>query len=92
MSEIDYIITSNFEKIHDKIASLENAIKSDKMDFIEYTSHSPVISELWAEGRLRAIESLDIEKRLSVIEASLKLVRSHIDIVENLLDKAFKID
>ena len=87
MSEFSYIITSNFEKIFDKLESLENAIKSDKNDFIEYTSHSPVISELWAEGRLRALEAMDIDKRIKVLEDSVNLVHDKLDIIEPLLDR-----
>jgi hypothetical protein len=87
MSEFSYIITSNFEKIFDKLESLENAIKSDKNDFIEYTSHSPVISELWAEGRIRALEAMNIDKRIKILEDSVKLIHDKLDIIEPLLDR-----
>ncbi|HYT01786.1 MAG TPA: hypothetical protein VEP90_15535 [Methylomirabilota bacterium] len=82
----DYQTIANFEKIFDKLESLEGMVKSDKLDFIEYTSHNPVISELWAEGRLRALESMDIEKRLKVLESSLKLIHDKLDTIEHILD------
>ena len=86
MSDDDQTV-ANFEKIFDKLESLEGMVKSDKLDFIEYTSHNPVISELWAEGRLRAIESLEIEKTFKSLKASIELLHLHVDKIEELLDK-----